>query len=389
MPLFKAFWLALLISCFGVHGSLAVTSTIELTPEEQSWLADHPAIRVSGPVSFPPFHYINEKGQFQGMAADYVILLAGMVGLNVEYAAEKSWAEILEKIEKKELDVLACAAESPKREQYLAYTTPHLSFPIVIISRKDGPFISGLESLHEKRIALTKGIMIFDWLKRDGIQFTPLHTRSMAESLEQVSLGGADATLQNLAAATYLIDKKGLTNLKVAAPSPYGNYNLSIAVRKDWPELVSIFNKALAAVDQHQHEAIRQKWIAVRYEHGVRYQELILWVGLIFCVAGLMVATFFFWNRKLKQEIFERKQTEQEKERLIIDLKKAVEEIKTLQGILPLCSFCKKIRDEDGRWQQVDVYLHKHSQADVSHGICPDCAQQHYPDYFASDKNVG
>ncbi len=61
-------------------------------------------------------------------------------------------------------------------------------------------------------------------------------------------------------------------------------------------------------------------------------------------------------------------------------LQKALDEIKTLRGILPLCSFCKKIRDDKGYWEQVDVYIHKHSQADISHSICPDCAREHYPD---------
>ncbi len=57
-----------------------------------------------------------------------------------------------------------------------------------------------------------------------------------------------------------------------------------------------------------------------------------------------------------------------------------ISEIQTLRGILPLCSFCKKIRDDKGYWEQVDVYIHKHSQADISHSICPDCAKEHYPD---------
>ena len=69
-----------------------------------------------------------------------------------------------------------------------------------------------------------------------------------------------------------------------------------------------------------------------------------------------------------------------EREKLINDLQKAFKEIKTLRGILPLCSFCKKIRYDKGYWEQVDVYIHKHSQADISHSTCPECAKEHYPD---------
>jgi PAS domain S-box-containing protein len=79
-------------------------------------------------------------------------------------------------------------------------------------------------------------------------------------------------------------------------------------------------------------------------------------------------------------DITSRKQAEEEREKLINELQKALKEIKTLRGILPLCSFCKKIRDDKGYWEQVDVYIHKHSQADITHSICPDCVKEHYPD---------
>ncbi len=83
---------------------------------------------------------------------------------------------------------------------------------------------------------------------------------------------------------------------------------------------------------------------------------------------------------KLQSEIAERKQTEKEREKLINELKEALNEVNTLRGILPLCSFCKKIRDDKGYWEQVDVYIQKHLHADISHGICPKCAKEHYPD---------
>jgi PAS domain S-box-containing protein len=82
------------------------------------------------------------------------------------------------------------------------------------------------------------------------------------------------------------------------------------------------------------------------------------------------------------RDISERRKREEEKEQLIIKLKNALDEIKTLQGILPLCSFCKKIRNDKGYWEQVDVYLQKYSTADISHGICPECLEKHYPEEY-------
>jgi cache domain-containing protein len=76
--------------------------------------------------------------------------------------------------------------------------------------------------------------------------------------------------------------------------------------------------------------------------------------------------------------------TIEEREKLIKELQEALKEIKTLRGILPLCSFCKKIRDDKGYWEQVDVYIYKYSEADISHSICPECMKIHYPMDWAS-----
>ncbi|GAB4485246.1 MAG: hypothetical protein OHK006_11060 [Thermodesulfovibrionales bacterium] len=82
------------------------------------------------------------------------------------------------------------------------------------------------------------------------------------------------------------------------------------------------------------------------------------------------------------RDISERKQSEQEREKLIGELQKAMGTIRTLQGILPICSSCKKIRDEQGSWHQVETYIRAHSGADFSHGMCPDCAKKLYPGIF-------
>lgn len=71
-----------------------------------------------------------------------------------------------------------------------------------------------------------------------------------------------------------------------------------------------------------------------------------------------------------------------EKDSLIVDLQQATREIKTLRGIIPICSYCKNIRDDQGYWTQLESYIAKNSDADLSHGICPKCAKKYYPKLF-------
>jgi HAMP domain-containing protein len=76
---------------------------------------------------------------------------------------------------------------------------------------------------------------------------------------------------------------------------------------------------------------------------------------------------------ELRDEISVRKKAEDEREKVIGELKKAIAEIKTLSGLLPICSYCKKIRDDSGYWTQVESYISDHSGAVFTHGYCPEC----------------
>ena len=72
-------------------------------------------------------------------------------------------------------------------------------------------------------------------------------------------------------------------------------------------------------------------------------------------------------------DISERKKHEREKEQLIRRLENALDEIKTLRGLIPICSFCKKIRDDKGYWNQLEIYISEHTEAKFTHGLCDEC----------------
>nr|WP_319493732.1 response regulator [uncultured Desulfobacter sp.] len=91
--------------------------------------------------------------------------------------------------------------------------------------------------------------------------------------------------------------------------------------------------------------------------------------------------TLLAYLKQLKEEISRREKIEREKDRLIEELKEAAAKIKRLTGLLPVCSHCKKIRDNDGKWNQLESYIYKHTEADVSNSVCPECAKKYYPDY--------
>ena len=85
-------------------------------------------------------------------------------------------------------------------------------------------------------------------------------------------------------------------------------------------------------------------------------------------------------NIEIKIEVEERKRAQVEKDRLIDELKDALFKVKNLSGLLPICSHCKKIRDDNGYWNQIESYIRDHSEAEFSHSICQECAKKYYPD---------
>ena len=85
-------------------------------------------------------------------------------------------------------------------------------------------------------------------------------------------------------------------------------------------------------------------------------------------------------NEERKTEIEERKLAQIEKDNMIVELKDTLLQVKTLSGLLPICAHCKKIRDDKGYWNQIESYIHEHSEAEFSHSICQECAKKYYPD---------
>ena len=87
------------------------------------------------------------------------------------------------------------------------------------------------------------------------------------------------------------------------------------------------------------------------------------------------------------RDISQRKQAEEEREKLIAELQSALAEVKTLTGFIPICAACKKIRDDQGYWNQIEAYVQEHSNAEFSHSICPDCIKELYPDLYERYSN--
>lgn len=126
------------------------------------------------------------------------------------------------------------------------------------------------------------------------------------------------------------------------------------------------------------------------------YGVLLIWLAFFGGFISDIRARLGSQNRDIRKamEIIsnvaeERKRGEAEKDVLIRELREAINRIETLSGLLPICASCKRIRDDQGQWKQIESYLKEHSGASFSHGICPECAQKLYPGYSVPQNPQG
>lgn len=292
-------------------------SKATLTSEEMSWLAKHRVLRVGGDSHWAPMDFLGADGTRQGVAWDYLHAMEPVLGVRFVAGEPKLWSEIIRDAREKKLDMVACLSITEERQQFLKFTRPYLSIPIVVLTRNDVTFVGRLSDLNGRKVAVVEGYAIAEWLRKDHPQLQIVPVRSVTDGLMRLHRGEVYAYIDNILASSYYIGQLQLATIKVAGDTPYTN-DLTMGVRDDWPELVPILQKAIDGLSPKDRNAIYQRWISIRYEHGVDYS--LLWKTLT--AAGVVVLVFVYWNRKLagavarrtvalENEVTERKRAEE------------------------------------------------------------------------------
>ncbi|MEX0614701.1 MAG: ABC transporter substrate-binding protein, partial [Methylophaga sp.] len=131
-------------------------SFLKLTAEEQAWLDQHPVIKLGIDREFAPYEWIDDNGQYVGLAAEYIHLLEDRLGVTFDIVADRPWHEVLDMAKRGELDMLACLNSNPQRTEYLDFTLPYITNPIVIVNANRYGYIGSLENLTGKTVAIER-----------------------------------------------------------------------------------------------------------------------------------------------------------------------------------------------------------------------------------------
>lgn len=281
--------------------------TFSLAPTEQAWLAMHPDIRLGVDIDWAPFEFVDEQNEYRGMAAEYILLVEKRLGAQFRVSKDKPWPEVVDAVKNRDLDAFSLVVQTPERDEYVNFTKPYISFPMVIVSLDDEPYIDGIDALRTRTVSVVDSYASHELLATNNPDIILSPSPSVQKGLEAVSNGQVYAFVGNLAVVSQVIRDTGITNLKVSGQTPY-RFELRMAVRNDWPELIPILQKALDSISLTERDDIYNRWIRLQFEEIVDYRLILSVLGVGF----LIITIILFWNRKLKHEVRRRQQVENE-----------------------------------------------------------------------------
>ncbi|WP_373084515.1 ATP-binding protein [Sneathiella sp.] len=355
-------WVILVYSGGLASGSAAEAQQLPLlTGDEKVWLKAHPTITVGPDPNFAPIEYFDDKGEFKGIAADYLRLLESKLGIKFDVRHLENWKSSISKAENKEIDVWSAAVKTTQRAEYMHFSPPYLKVPAVILVRVDTTRENlTLDDLQGMRIAVVDGYAVEDYIVNTQPELPLIKVADVKTGLQKLSFGQVDAFIGNIATAASYAESAGIGNIRVAGNSGYF-YQWSLASRKDWPQLQSILTKGLNAITEGEAQEIQQKWISLGTQSPQWTAEFIF--ELLTFIFVLIVVGMLIWTRSLRkivsakteilqQELRARREVEEE----LQQQKKLLDEV----GALAIIGGWEiELATNDLRWSDTTYQIHE------------------------------
>jgi len=293
------------------YGSIKETfeTFSDFTDAEKAWLAAHREIRIGADSGWPPFDFFDDLGEYRGMCHDYGQKIESILAVHFIHPPKMSWDDMMQKVKKKEIDIIPCIAKTEERSEYLLFTKPYLELPVVLVTKADMPLISDFGDMSGKKLSVVKGYGASELLEKDFPDIIQIPVENIEEALKTVSDGKADGAIETFAVIKYVTQRLGIKNLKISATLPY-TIDVSFGVRKDWPEMVGILNKALLTLSDEDKKNIQDKWTTALVETTVDWGYI--WKVILSIGAGaiFIIGIFLAWNRRLAKQVFMRRRAE-------------------------------------------------------------------------------
>ena len=302
------------------------TERLTLSWQERDWLDEHSPIRVGNTPDWVPIEFFDEQGHPDGVAIDYVRRVESLLGIQVEFVQVKTWNELIEKVHADEVDLLPSTAITENRSDFLSFTQPYLSQPIVLFARDSTDYLFDLSHLSNRRFGVVENFAAIEWIQRDypSVELVPAAT--IDDMLRDLISGRTDACVDSVLTVSYAIRKGRYSTIKVAGDTPY-TIELSMAARSELSRLPALLDKALTAIGKDEQQAILDKWLSVRYEQLPGWAPALKWILIAIGLLIVLLLLALGWSHVLRRAVSRRTEELNSANRALRDLQSKMEAI--------------------------------------------------------------
>ncbi len=283
---------------------------LQLTQREERWIAQHPTVRVVVNEAYAPLTFFDAKGNFRGITADLLELVRLRTGLRFDVKRSPSLTDMLSQVSEGQADMIGALVSSDVREDRLSFSRPYIDNSFVLVTRKDQGAPSYLEQMDGKRLAITQGSPMLDWLGRKYPRVVPLEIDNPFQTLDMLSLGRAEGAVVSLLSADYFLSS-GIFEDRLQMTATVGEDPalISMATSRNAIELSSILDKALASIAPQDLAAINNRW-RVYTPSSANWHDYQRLIYQIIVGAGLLLLGLLAWNAWMRRQIRQREAAE-------------------------------------------------------------------------------
>ena len=284
---------------------------LQLTQREARWLLKHPVVNVVVNETMAPLTFFDASGDFRGITADLLEMIRLRTGLRFEIQRANSLDTMTRMISRHETDIISAINPSASRESALSFTRPYLVNSFVLLTAKGDGQPASLEQLAGKKLALTRGNPLTDYLRSQYPQITLVETGDIYRATELLAEEKVQGAVSTLVIANYLL-ASGLfqDRLQISATIGTQPAMFSLATARDASELSSILNKALLSIAPDELGIINSRWrgyvpASDSYWHNYHrlFYQFIIGTSLLLLLS-------LIWNAYMRRQIRQRKSAE-------------------------------------------------------------------------------
>ncbi|WP_414913363.1 transporter substrate-binding domain-containing protein [Pseudomonas sp. IT-P258] len=283
---------------------------IQLTRIEQNWIDQHPVVTMAINETALPFTFFDEDGNLRGISADVLERISQRTGIHFEVNRVGTLQEIASHVARGESDLLPAFTSSIENEGKLSLTRPYFTSAFVLVCRTSSGQVT-LNDLAGKTLALVRGSYLYEYLRKNFPHIKIVEVAGAAEAMEMVAEDRADATINTLIGARYLISQRYSGKLRITATIGTVPGQAAFATARGSLELITILDKALLSISPSEMADLTRRWngeVVISESYWARHGALIF-KGLV--GGGIALGTVLVWVYWLRRQIRSRIQAEQ------------------------------------------------------------------------------